>query len=80
MKVAKKTIIQRIDREKDTEYSNDTSSSNKLEYFLETKEVFNKVSKFYFEVIEKNKSVLELSNKEVEEIWNNDLWKWIIKL
>jgi len=64
MKVSRKTIIQRIDREKDTEYSNDTSSSNKLEYFLETKEVFNKVSKFYFEVIEKNEWLLELSNKE----------------
>jgi len=64
MKEARKTIIQRIERDKASLHSSDASYSNKTEYFLETKEIFNKVSKFYFEVIEKNENFLELSNKE----------------
>ena len=51
MKSARKTIIRRIE-------------SDKKEYFINTKELFNKVCEFYFEVISENQYLLELSNKE----------------
>jgi IS605 OrfB family transposase len=51
MATATKTIIQRL------EY-------RKPEWFQETKELFNKVCRFYFEVIQDHEKILELSNKE----------------
>lgn len=59
MSTTVKTIIKRIEREK-----KDREKSDKSEYFIETKEVYNKVEKFYFEVIKENVWLLELSNKE----------------
>ena len=59
MSGAVKTIIKRIEREK-----KDIEKSDKAEYFIKTKEVYNKVVKFYFEVIKENVWLLELNNKE----------------
>jgi len=54
-----KTIIKRIEGEK-----KDIEKRDKVEYFIETKELYNRVVKFYFEVIKENESLLDLSNKE----------------
>lgn len=51
MKTVTKTIIQRVKTEK-------------KEYFEKTKEKFNEVCGFYFEVIQGNQSILSLTNKE----------------